>query len=46
MAKDTIETAHSNKEKWWPDNTEKQEKMKAKIMHKEHLHNEIIRERL
>lgn len=46
MAKDTIETAHSNKEKWWLNNAEKYRKMKAKIMNKEYLHDAIIRVRL
>lgn len=46
MAKDTIETAHSNKGKWWLNNAEKYREMKAKIMHKEHLHNAIVRARL
>lgn len=45
MAKDTIETAHSNKEKWCLNNAENTE-MKAKIMHKEPLHNAMIRVRL
>lgn len=46
MAKDTIETAHSNKENWWLNNEEKYGKMKTKIMLKKHLHNAIIRVRL
>lgn len=40
MAKDTIETAHSNKETWWLHDAEKHREMKAKIMHREHLHNQ------
>lgn len=46
MAKDTIETAHSNKEERWLNKAEKYGKMKTKIVLKKHSHNAVIRVRL
>lgn len=40
MAKNTIETAHSNKETRWLLDPEKHREMKAKIMNRGHLHNQ------